>query len=54
MIDSNEKKDFDAAVATLTGLIKSHYRPKGSDAEQTFAKLPIWLEVSRQEESASV
>ena len=36
---------YDAAVQRLTALINSHYRPKGSDAEGTFRKMPLWLEV---------
>lgn len=47
-MSGEEGRGFDEAVQRLTSLINSHYRPKGSDAEATFKKLPLWLEVRKR------
>lgn len=41
----SDSAGYEAACTRLASLINSHYRPKGSDAEGTFRKLPLWLEV---------
>ena len=42
--DDGDQSSYSRAVAALTGSIKSHYRPKGSDAESSFARLAVWVE----------